>query len=51
MVFQDWELMEEYFVAKGILPKLDSEQNKEQQSDETTPERFVRPFRIISRLR
>jgi hypothetical protein len=29
MIFEDWELMEEYFIAKGILPALDKEEKDE----------------------
>lgn len=29
MVFQDWELVEEYFIAKGIFPPLNSDADKE----------------------
>lgn len=52
MVFEDWELMEEYFIAKGILPSLDKDEKEDKKKQsETVDKRNIRAFRMVTRIK
>lgn len=50
MVFEDWELMEEYFIAKGILPSRDNEK-EDKKIPNSISKQTIRAFRTVTRIK
>jgi hypothetical protein len=50
LIFEDWELMEEYFIAKGILPSIDNGE-EDKKISKTTRKKNITAFRMVTRVK